>query len=90
MTAAAPQRITSVAHAGDEDEAVEYSAIYDTSDAPAEPQAPDATVVYQLSDYEESVDDADADADADDADDVVEADDNGEVDDEAAVDDDDR
>lgn len=89
VTAAAPQRIASAAHGGDED-AVEYSGVYDTSDAPAESHAPDATVVYQLSEYEESVDDTEGEAD-DDVEDAV--DDDGEVvDDEAAaaVDDDNR
>ncbi len=63
VTPAAPRRIAAPAQEVEE-EAVEYSAVYDTNDAPPE-QAPDSTVVYQLSDYEEAEADADADVEAD-------------------------
>ena len=58
---ATPRRVAAPAREVEE-EAVEYSAVYDTSDAPPE-QAPDSTVVYQLSDYEEAEGDVEADPD---------------------------
>ena len=59
VTPAPPRRIAAPAH--QEEEAVEYSAVYDTSDLPAEQAAPDSTVVYQLSEYEEAEGDVEAD-----------------------------
>jgi len=58
VTPAAPRRIAAPAH--EEEEAVEYSAVYDTNDAPA--AVPDSTVVYQLSEFEEENVEADDDA----------------------------
>ncbi|HEY0138849.1 MAG TPA: hypothetical protein VGB85_32410 [Nannocystis sp.] len=60
VTPAAPRRIA--APAQEDEEAVEYSAVYDTNDLPAEQPGPDPTGVYQLSEYEGDVD-ADVDAD---------------------------
>ena len=58
---AAPRRIAAPAQEQEpeEEEAVEYSAVYDTNDMPAEQPGPDPTVVYQLSEYEEGEVDAD-------------------------------
>ncbi len=63
---AAPQRITSQVR--EDEEAVEYSAVYDTNDAPA---VPDSTVVYHLPEYEEG----EVEADDEEAADEVAADD---------------
>ena len=69
---AAPQRIAT--RPAEEEEAVEYSAVYDTNEPAA--AVPDSTQIYQLPEYEDGEVESDADADADEVEtDVEDADD---------------
>ena len=64
VTPAAPQRIAT-RPAEDEEAVVEYSAMYDTSVAAPEGEAPDSTVLYAMPEDGEVEADADVESDTD-------------------------